>query len=193
MRVLFAVSECVPFIKSGGLADVAGSLPKELKKQGTDVAVIMPKYQDIPAHLLANIKKRCYFFVPIGWRNQYCGIEELEVDGITFYFIDNEWYFKRSGLYGYGDDGERFAFFNRAVLESLPYLADYPDIIHCHDWHTAMIPFLLNVDYKWKKEYSNIKTVFTIHNLQFQGILPREVLGDLFNLNDYYFTAVSGL
>ncbi|EOR23782.1 glycogen synthase [Niallia nealsonii AAU1] len=149
----------------------------------------MPKYQDIPAHLLANIKKRCYFFVPIGWRNQYCGIEELEVDGITFYFIDNEWYFKRSGLYGYGDDGERFAFFNRAVLESLPYLADYPDIIHCHDWHTAMIPFLLNVDYKWKKEYSNIKTVFTIHNLQFQGILPREVLGDLFNLNDYYFTA----
>ncbi|MBQ6446688.1 glycogen synthase GlgA [Cytobacillus oceanisediminis] len=189
MRVLFAVSECVPFIKSGGLADVAGSLPKELKKQGTDVAVIMPKYQDIPAHLLANIKKRCYFFVPIGWRNQYCGIEELEVDGITFYFIDNEWYFKRSGLYGYGDDGERFAFFNRAVLESLPYLADYPDIIHCHDWHTAMIPFLLNVDYKWKKEYSNIKTVFTIHNLQFQGILPREVLGDLFNLNDYYFTA----
>ena len=189
MRVLFAVSECVPFIKSGGLADVAGSLPKELKKQGTDVAVIMPKYQDIPAHLLANIKKRCYFFVPIGWRNQYCGIEELEVDDITFYFIDNEWYFKRSGLYGYGDDGERFAFFNRAVLESLPYLADYPDIIHCHDWHTAMIPFLLNVDYKWKKEYSNIKTVFTIHNLQFQGILPREVLGDLFNLNDYYFTA----
>jgi len=189
VRVLFAVSECVPFIKSGGLADVAGSLPKELKKQGTDVAVIMPKYQDIPAHLLANIKKRCYFFVPIGWRNQYCGIEELEVDGITFYFIDNEWYFKRSGLYGYGDDGERFAFFNRAVLESLPYLADYPDIIHCHDWHTAMIPFLLNVDYKWKKEYSNIKTVFTIHNLQFQGILPREVLGDLFNLNDYYFTA----
>ncbi|MCM2982797.1 glycogen synthase GlgA [Niallia circulans] len=188
MKVLFAVSECVPFIKSGGLADVAGSLPKELKKQGTDVAVIMPKYQDIPAHLLANVKKRCYFFVQVGWRNQYCGIEELEVDGITFYFIDNEWYFKRSGLYGYGDDGERFAFFNRAVLESLPYLTDYPDIIHCHDWHTAMIPFLLDVDYKWKKEYSNIKTVFTIHNLQFQGILPREVLGDLFNLNDYYFT-----
>lgn len=157
MKVLFAVSECVPFIKSGGLADVAGSLPKELKKQGTDVAVIMPKYQDIPAHLLANVKKRCYFFVQVGWRNQYCGIEELEVDGITFYFIDNEWYFKRSGLYGYGDDGERFAFFNRAVLESLPYLTDYPDIIHCHDWHTAMIPFLLDVDYKWKKSIAILR------------------------------------
>lgn len=130
---------------------------KGTKKQGTDVAVIMPKYQDIPAHLLANIKKKRYFYVPVGWRNQYCGIEELEVEGITFYFIDNEWYFKRSGLYGYGDDGERYAFFNRAVLESLPYLDNYPDVIHCHDWHTAMIPFLLNVDYKWKKSTAILK------------------------------------
>ncbi|HWJ78311.1 MAG TPA: glycogen synthase GlgA [Niallia sp.] len=189
MKVLFAVSECVPFIKSGGLADVAGSLPKELKKQGTDVAIIMPKYQDIPAHLLAKSKKKGFFYVPIGWRNQYCGIEELKYDGITIYLVDNEWYFKRSGLYGYGDDGERFAFFNRAVLESLSFLNEYPDIIHCHDWHTAMIPFLLNIDYKWKKKYSNIKTVFTIHNLQFQGILPKYVLGDLLNISDDYFNS----
>jgi len=185
---MFAVSECVPFIKSGGLADVAGSLPKELVKQGTEVTIIMPKYRDIPEKLLKDLEKVMDFRVQVGWRNQYCGIEKLEQDGITFYFIDNEYYFKRPGLYGYFDDGERFSFFNRAVLESLSYLSYYPDIIHCHDWHTAMIPFLLNVDYKWRREYSQIKTVFTIHNLQFQGIMPRGALGDMLNLNDDYFT-----
>ncbi len=188
MKVMFAVSECVPFIKSGGLADVAGSLPKELVKQGTEVTIIMPKYRDIPEKYLSNLEKVMDFRVQVGWRNQYCGLEKLEQDGITFYFIDNEDYFKRPGLYGYFDDGERFSFFNRAVLESLSYLSYYPDIIHCHDWHTAMIPFMLNVDYKWRREYSQIKTVFTIHNLQFQGIMPRGALGDLLNLNDDYFT-----
>jgi len=188
VKVMFAVSECVPFIKSGGLADVAGSLPKELVKQGTEVTIIMPKYRDIPEKLLKDLEKVMDFRVQVGWRNQYCGIEKLEQDGITFYFIDNEYYFKRPGLYGYFDDGERFSFFNRAVLESLSYLSYYPDIIHCHDWHTAMIPFLLNVDYKWRREYSQIKTVFTIHNLQFQGIMPRGALGDMLNLNDDYFT-----
>jgi len=185
---MFAVSECVPFIKSGGLADVAGSLPKELVKQGTEVTIIMPKYRDIPEKYLSDLEKVMDFRVQVGWRNQYCGLEKLEQDGITFYFIDNEDYFKRPGLYGYFDDGERFSFFNRAVLESLSYLSYYPDIIHCHDWHTAMIPFMLNVDYKWRREYSQIKTVFTIHNLQFQGIMPRGALGDLLNLNDDYFT-----
>lgn len=188
MKVMFAVSECVPFIKSGGLADVAGSLPKELVKQGTEVTIIMPKYRDIPEKYLSSLEKVMDFRVQVGWRNQYCGLEKLEQDGITFYFIDNEDYFKRPGLYGYFDDGERFSFFNRAVLESLSYLSYYPDIIHCHDWHTAMIPFMLNVDYKWRREYSQIKTVFTIHNLQFQGIMPRGALGDLLNLNDDYFT-----
>ena len=188
MKVMFAVSECVPFIKSGGLADVAGSLPKELVKQGTEVTIIMPKYRDIPEKYLSDLEKVMDFRVQVGWRNQYCGLEKLEQDGITFYFIDNEDYFKRPGLYGYFDDGERFSFFNRAVLESLSYLSYYPDIIHCHDWHTAMIPFMLNVDYKWRREYSQIKTVFTIHNLQFQGIMPRGALGDLLNLNDDYFT-----
>lgn len=185
---MFAVSECVPFIKSGGLADVAGSLPKELVKQGTEVTVIMPKYRDIPEKYLGDLEKVMDFRVQVGWRNQYCGIEKLQQDGITFYFIDNEYYFNRQGLYGYFDDGERFSFFNRAVLESLSYLSYYPDIIHCHDWHTAMIPFMLNVDYKWRREYSQIKTVFTIHNLQFQGIMPRGALGDMLNINDDHFT-----
>ncbi|TRZ37210.1 glycogen synthase GlgA [Niallia circulans] len=188
MKVMFAVSECVPFIKSGGLADVAGSLPKELVKQGTEVTVIMPKYRDIPEKYLGDLEKVMDFRVQVGWRNQYCGIEKLQQDGITFYFIDNEYYFNRQGLYGYFDDGERFSFFNRAVLESLSYLSYYPDIIHCHDWHTAMIPFMLNVDYKWRREYSQIKTVFTIHNLQFQGIMPRGALGDMLNINDDHFT-----
>jgi len=188
VKVMFAVSECVPFIKSGGLADVAGSLPKELVKQGTEVTVIMPKYKDIPEKYLGDLEKVMDFRVQVGWRNQYCGIEKLQQDGITFYFIDNEYYFNRQGLYGYFDDGERFSFFNRAVLESLSYLSYYPDIIHCHDWHTAMIPFMLNVDYKWRREYSQIKTVFTIHNLQFQGIMPRGALGDLLNINDDHFT-----
>ncbi|WP_445489308.1 glycogen synthase GlgA [Niallia sp. 03133] len=188
MKILFAVSECVPFIKSGGLADVAGSLPIELKKQGTEVAVIMPKYGDIPINLLGKLKKKLHFNVNVGWRTQYCGIEELEYEGITFYFIDNEYYFKRPGLYGYIDDGERFSFFNRAVLESLEHLNEFPDIIHCHDWHTAMIPFLLKTDYQWMSEYSSIKTIFTIHNLQFQGIMPKSILGDLLNVSDEYFT-----
>ncbi|MFT8319773.1 MAG: glycogen synthase GlgA [Bacillus sp. (in: firmicutes)] len=188
MKVLFAVSECVPFIKSGGLADVAGSLPIELKKQGTEVTVMMPKYGDIPEELLGSLKKKLHFTINVGWRKQYCGIEELKYEGITFYFIDNEYYFKRQGLYGYIDDGERFSFFNRAVLASLEVLNEYPDIIHCHDWHTAMIPFLLKTDYQWKSEYKSIKTIFTIHNLQFQGIMPKNVLDNLLNVSDKYFT-----
>lgn len=188
MRVLFAVSECVPFVKSGGLADVAGSLPKELKKQGTEVVVIAPKYGTIPKIYKSKMKKNVDFSVEVGWRKQYCGIEELVYDGITFYFVDNEYYFNRESLYGYDDDGERFAFFSKAVLEALPVLSFFPDIIHCHDWHTAMIPFLLKHQYSArKKQYRNIRTLFTIHNLQFQGVMPKETLGDLFGLPDYYY------
>ncbi|MCM3179443.1 glycogen synthase GlgA [Cytobacillus horneckiae] len=187
MKVLFAVSECVPFIKSGGLADVAGSLPKELKKQGTDVRVILPKYGTIPDVFKDAMIKKIEFTVKVGWREQYCAIEEFEYKGITFNFIDNEYYFKREKLYGYFDDGERFAFFNRAVLESLNFLDYYPDIIHCHDWHTGMIPFLLKVQYQWKAGYEFIKTVFTIHNLQFQGIFPKDAIHDLFSLDFEHF------
>lgn len=183
MKVLFAVSECGPFAKSGGLADVAGSLPKELKSLGTDVRVILPKYGSIADDFKADMEKINEFTVPVGWRNQYCGIEELIYQGVTYYFVDNEYYFKREGFYGYYDDGERFAYFNRAVLEALEHLDFYPDVLHCHDWHTAMIPFLLRMEYYKRKGYGLIRTVFTIHNLQFQGIFPRETLGDLLGLD----------
>jgi starch synthase len=187
VKVLFAVSECGPFAKSGGLADVAGSLPKELKKLGTDVRVILPKYGTISEDYKKHMKKLKEFTVSVGWRNQYCGIEELEYQGVIFYFVDNEYYFKREGLYGYFDDGERFAYFNRAVLEALAELEFYPDVLHCHDWHTAMIPYLLRMEYYKRKGYELIRTVFTIHNLQFQGIFPKEVLDDLLGLDDRSF------
>jgi starch synthase len=187
VKVLFTVSECVPFIKSGGLADVAGSLPKELRRLGTDVRVIMPKYGTISEEFKQEMKKIAEFTVQVGWRNQYCAIEELSYNGITFYFVDNEQYFKRDCLYGYFDDGERFAFFNHAVLQGLAQISYYPDVIHCHDWHTGMIPFLLKEKYHMIKEYAEIKAVFTIHNLQFQGIMPKEALADLLNLDDRYF------
>lgn len=187
MKVLFAVSECVPFIKSGGLADVAGSLPKELTKQGTEVRIILPKYGNIPALYKNKTKKIAEFVVAVGWRNQYCGIEVLELNDITFYFVDNEYYFKREKLYGYDDDGERFAYFNRAVLETLAQLDYYPDIIHCHDWHTGMIPFLLRVHYQKRSGYELIKTVFTIHNLHFQGVFPKDAIHDLFGLGFEYY------
>jgi len=183
VKILFAVSECGPFAKSGGLADVAGSLPKELKCLGTDVRVILPKYGTISEEFKQQMKKIKEFTVSVGWRNQFCGIEELTHQGITYYFVDNEYYFKREGLYGYFDDGERFAFLNRAILEAIAELDFYPDVLHCHDWHTAMIPYLLRTEYYKRKGYGLIKTVFTIHNLQFQGVFPKEVLGDLLGLD----------
>jgi starch synthase len=187
VKVLFTVSECVPFIKSGGLADVAGSLPKELLKLGTDVRVILPKYGNIAVNYRNQMKKIKEFTVRLGWRNQYCGIEELKLNGITFYFVDNEYYFNRDRLYGYYDDGERFAYFSKVVLESLTHLDFIPDVIHCHDWHTAMIPFMLRVHYHQNERYGFIRTVFTIHNLKFQGIFPKEVMTDLLGINERYF------
>lgn len=191
MKVLFAVSESGPFAKSGGLADVAGSLPKELKSLGTDVRVILPKYGTISDEYKKKMKKIKEFTISVGWRNQYCGIEELTYQGVTFYFIDNEYYFKRDRLYGYYDDGERFAYFSRAVLEALNHIQFFPDVLHCHDWHSAMIPFLLRSEYSYRKGYGKIRTVFTIHNLQFQGIFPKEVLGDLFGMDDHHFSSGS--
>lgn len=188
MRVLFVVSECVPFVKSGGLADVAGALPKELKRLGTDIRVILPKYGFISEEYRNRMRKIAQLVIRVGWRRQYCGIETLEHEGVTYYFVDNEYYFKRDSLYGHYDDGERFSYFCRAVLDSLPAISFAPDIIHCHDWHTGMIPFLLREEYKKNSFYANMRTIFTIHNLQFQGIFPKEILGDLLNLSDEYFT-----
>jgi starch synthase len=188
VKVLFVVSECVPFIKSGGLADVAGALPKELKNLGTDVRIMLPKYGQIPTTFKEKMKKVCEFNVQLSWRSQYCGIEMLTYDGITYYFIDNEYYFNRDRLYGYYDDGERFSYFCHAVLQAIPYIDFQPDILHSHDWHTGMINFLLKNEYP-EDEYSSIRTIYTIHNLQFQGVFPKGILGDLLNLSDDYFTS----
>ncbi|WBL14243.1 glycogen synthase GlgA [Sutcliffiella sp. NC1] len=188
MNVLFVVSECVPFVKSGGLGDVSGALPKELKNLGTDVRVILPKYGQISPEYKDKMENIGVIYIQVGWRRQYCGIERLIVDDVTYYFIDNEYYFNRDSLYGHFDDGERFSFFCRAVLEIIPVISFIPEVIHCHDWHTGMVNFLLENEYKYDVRYKDIKTVFTIHNLQFQGIFPQHILGDLLGLDNRYFT-----
>lgn len=187
MKVLFAVSECVPFVKTGGLADVAGALPKELKKLGTEVHVMLPNYSLISDEFKQSFQFITSIEVPVGSTNQYCGIFNLELDGITYHFIDNEYYFHRSSLYGQDDDGERFSFFSKAVLECIPHLDFIPDVIHSHDWHTAMVNFLLKFQYRHQPMYTKIKTVFTIHNLQFQGIFPFEKISELLRLDPQYF------
>ncbi len=187
MHVLFAASECAPFIKTGGLGDVIAALPKALKDQNIDVSVILPKYEDLSFQYKSQMTLIKSIDVPVGWRQQYCGIEVLVHDGITFYFLDNEYYFKRHGSYGFFDDGERFAFFSRAVLEALPYLNVKPDIIHCHDWQTGPISVLLKAHYKNHPFYQKIKTIFTIHNLRYQGVYPKVVLSELLDLSDLYF------
>ncbi|MGD7046170.1 glycogen synthase GlgA [Jeotgalibacillus proteolyticus] len=187
MKILFAVSECAPFVKSGGLGDVAGALPKELKKMGSDVRVMMPKYSMIAEELRQKAKKITSISIPMAWRSQYCGIETLVHNDVTYYLIDNEYYFYRDTLYGHGDDGERFSFFCQAVLEALPVIPFKPDLIHCHDWHTGMVPFLLDRKYRNDPYYRDMRTVFTIHNLQFQGWFTPEILGDCLNLDDYHY------
>ncbi|HET7658308.1 MAG TPA: glycogen synthase GlgA [Bacillales bacterium] len=188
MKLLFAASECAPFIKTGGLADVVGALPKALMEEGAEVSVVLPKYGDIAESFREKMKHLDSIKVSVGWRQQYCGIEKTELDGISYFFLDNEYYFKRQGSYGFHDDGERFAFFSRAVLEALPCLMeDPPDLIHCHDWQTGPISVLLEADYRKHRYYENIKTVFTIHNLRYQGVYPKEVHYDLLGLTDSYF------
>ena len=175
-KVLFAVSESAPFLKSGGLGEVIYSLSKEMRKLGLDARVILPKYSDIPYDYQRNMEKLNALTVDVGWRKQYCGIEYLEKEGVPFYFIDNEYYFKRTGMYGYYDEAERFAFFSRAVIDSLEYIDFLPDVIHCHDWHTGMIAPMIRIDYP---QYNDIKTIFTIHNLYYQGVFPSEIWEDL--------------
>lgn len=188
MKLLLAASECGPFIKTGGLADVIAALPKALKSMGDDVRVILPKYSSIPEEYRERMQHIGETRVRVGWREQYCGVSSLTVDGVTIYFVDNEYYFGREGIYGYMDDGERFAFFNRAVLDILPVIGFQPDVLHCHDWHTAMIPLLLYDVYRHDSYYQAIRTVFTIHNLLYQGVYPIEVLVDLLGVHSQYFT-----
>jgi starch synthase len=188
LKILMAASEASPYAKTGGLADVLGSLPSALIEQGADVRVIMPKYKTIPEKLCEEISYRCHIHVDLGWRHLYCGIEQAQYRGVTYYFIDNEYYFKRDGLYGYDDDCERFAFFCKAVLAAIPSLDFIPDVLHCHDWQAGMIPVLLEAQYRKMDLYRGIASVFTIHNLRYQGIYGIENFKEWFSLSDYYFT-----
>ena len=184
LQVLFAAFEAVPFMKTGGLGDVAGSLPKALLAKGVDVRVIMPKFKTIPEEYKSKFTHVTDFYLPLGWRNAYCGIEQLVHDGVTYYFVDNESYFYRDNAYGYFDDGERIAYFSKAIVECIQYLPDFKcDIIHCNDWHTALAPVFLREFYRGIDIYDNIKTVFTVHNLKFQGQFTDMILGDILGLS----------
>ncbi|MBO4323205.1 MAG: glycogen synthase GlgA [Clostridia bacterium] len=181
--ILFVTSEANPFAGTGGLADVAASLPKAVAENGNfDMRVIMPLYSDIDSAYRANFRFEGNFNVPLGWRNQYCGLFSFKYEGVTFYFLDNEYYFKRKGLYGYYDDGERYAFFSRAVLEMMQYLDYYPDVMHCNDWQTALSVIYLKTIYSNRSGYSGIRALFTIHNIEYQGKYGLELLEDLFGL-----------
>ncbi|MDL2234212.1 glycogen synthase GlgA, partial [Ruminococcaceae bacterium OttesenSCG-928-L11] len=182
MKILFATSEAVPFVKSGGLADVAGSLTRAVRNRMHACRVVMPLYGDIPESFRQDMKFLTFFNVPLGWRNQYCGVFEYTHFGVKHYFLDNEYYFKRRGIYGFFDDAERFAFFSKAVLELLHYIDFKPEIIHCNDWQTALVPVYLNVFYRHLDAFRNIKTVFTIHNIQYQGMYDKAVRFDVAGL-----------
>lgn len=179
MKILFVASEADPFIKTGGLGDVMGALPKELVKLGAEVAVVLPKYSSIADKYTNELKFIKDFKVAVGWRQQHCGVFQYDFEGVKYYFIDNEYYFKREGIYGHYDDGERFAFFDRAVLESIKKVGFKPDIIHCNDWQTGLVPVLLKLEYSKDNFYKNIKCVYSIHNLLFKGTFDPNVLPDL--------------
>jgi len=189
MNVLFATSEAVPIAKTGGLADVAGALPKALKELAIQVAVVMPKYGLIKSEVLQHFTEIAHFEVGFGWRNQYVGLWKGEIDGITYYLIDNEFYFKRGGLYGYGDDAERFVFFSVAVLAAASFYGETFQIVHCNDWQTGLIPFLLKQRFANHNVWENTKSVFTIHNLMYQGIYGIDQLKELLGAGDEWFTS----
>ena len=187
MKILFAASEAVPFCKTGGLADVAGSLPQALARSGNEVAVILPLYQCVAEKWKDQMSFVCHIEVPLGWRRLYCGLFRLDRDGVMWYFVDNEYYFKRDTLYGHYDDGERFGFFSRAIVALLPALAFMPEIIHCNDWQTALVPIYLKDECVRWSEVRAIKTVFTVHNIEYQGRYGKETLEDLFGLAPGWF------
>ena len=183
MKVLYAASEAVPFCKTGGLADVAGSLPPALAAQGVETAVILPLYRRVKERFADQLTFLCYDYVDLAWRHAYCGLFSLKKDGVTWYFLDNEQYFGRPELYGCADDGERFGFFSRAVVKMLDHLDFWPDVIHCNDWQTALIPIYLKDDGVREERYRSVRTVLTIHNIEYQGRYDPYCLGDLFGLD----------
>ncbi|MGL5914810.1 MAG: glycogen synthase [Culicoidibacterales bacterium] len=170
MKVLYVTAECYPFLKTGGLADVAFALPQELKHHAMDIRVIMPKYGKIAQQYKAQMKHLFHFYVHFGENRQYCGIDYLNYEGVDYYFVDNEYYFNRDGAYGFTDDCERFAFFNKAVLDCLYGIDFWPEVLHLNDWHTGMIGPLLDAFYRQDYRYHTMRTIITIHNLQHQGV-----------------------
>jgi len=187
-KILFVASESAPFITTGGLGEVIGALPKNLIKaeENIDVRIVIPLYEEI----MIKFKDRMEFFgkiyVDLGWRHQYCGIYTAKEDNVIYYFIDNEYYFKRTGCYGFFDDGERFAFFGKAVLDILEFIDFIPDIIHTHDWQSAIVPVYLKTTYADKEEFKHIKTVFTVHNIEYQGKYNISILEDIFAVSFDY-------
>lgn len=181
MQIVFASAECAPFVKTGGLGDVAGSLPAALVRAGAEVIVMVPKYATIKDEYKAQMEHFADFYVSLGWRNEYCGLEKLEHDGVTYMFVDNERYFARDYPYGFFDDGERFAFFSKAITESLQHLPEgfECDILHCNDWQTALAPLFLREFYQGLPLYDRVKTVFSIHNVAFQGQFSDTVMEDI--------------
>ena len=186
-KILFVASEARPFIATGGLADVIGSLPQALAKNPAyDIRVVLPLYSDIKPDQRRKLSFMGNIYTPLAWRNQYCGVFTCVENGVTYYFIDNEYYFKRPGCYGYYDDGERFAFFSRSVMEILPFVGFYPDVLHCHDWQAALAAIYLKTVYNNKPEYQKIKALFTIHNIEYQGKYSLDLLEELFGIPSEY-------
>lgn len=183
MKILYVTSEAVPFCKTGGLADVAGSLPPSLAADGAEVAVVLPLYRTVKERFGGELNFECYDYVNLAWRHSYCGLFSLQRDGVTWYFLDNEQYFDRPALYGEMDDGERFGFFSRAVVQMLPHFRFWPDVVHCNDWQTALVPIYLKDDGVRNDRLRSIRTVLTIHNIEYQGRYGKETLGDLFGLD----------
>ena len=187
MKILYVASEATPFIKTGGLADVAGSFPKALKENDCDVRVVMPLYSSISHEYRSKMEDVGFFYVDLGWRRQYAGVLSLEHDGVTYYFIDNEYYFKRYNIYGEVDDAERFIFFSKAATILPRYLYFKADIIHANDWHTALVPLYIKDFAEGDDFYKEIKSVFTIHNLKYQGIFPEYLLEEIAGLSRKYY------
>ncbi|WP_287763454.1 glycogen synthase GlgA [Megamonas sp.] len=183
LKVLYVASEAVPFVKTGGLADVAGSLPKELKQKGVDVRVVIPKYSGIKEEYRNNMEHIYDGEINVSWRKKYLGIDRYDYKDVPFYFIDNQEYFYREGYYGYPDDVERFTFFCRAVLEMLPHIDFWPDVIHMNDWQTGLISVYLKLEHNEDVRYNKIKTVYTIHNLKYQGCFWKGYLPDVLGLD----------
>lgn len=188
MKVLYCTSEARPFAATGGLADVAGSLPQALRQRLVGCRVVMPLYEDIPQNLREGMRFLTSLSVPVAWRRQYCGIFEARSGGVIYYFVDNQYYFKRHGLYGHYDDAERFAFCSRAILEMLPYIDFKPDIIHCNDWQTSMVPTYYSIFYANNDWYRGIKTVITIHNILYQGKYGKELVEDVLGIPNSDFS-----